>query len=303
MPIAGDASSRHYARLTGPDGATAVLMDSTSETMAARQAFVTMADHLRSIGLSAPRIFWTDESLSLMVIEDLGPVQFASWLDLHPKETALLYDAAIDVIARVQSRPPPPGLVALVPTRAAGMIAPLFEWYADDLNPATTAQITGLLREALSDHAPVADRLSLRDYHAENLIWRADRIGTDRVGLLDFQDAVLAPAEYDLVSLLRDARRDVPNDVQADMEARFARLTARGTGAVAAACAVLGVQRNLRILGIFARLARRDGKARYLALMPRVWRHVVRDLDHPALADLKTAVLRAIPAPLTGADR
>lgn len=299
-PVAGDASTRRYARLTGPDGLGAILMDSSMEPMASRESFRNLAAHLKANGLAAPLVLWADETLGLMVIEDLGPMQFAEWLMLRPQDTRLLYEAAVDVIAKVQSCPAPSGLVALNPTRAAGMIAPLFEWYAPDVDPAQAAAITGRLQDALTSFAPVADTLALRDFHAENLIWRADRAGTDRVGIVDFQDAVLAPPEYDLVSLLRDARRDVPADVQSEMMARFAGLTGRDLTTVTAASAVLGVQRNLRILGIFARLARRDGKNRYLGLIPRVWGHVLRDLEHPGLAALRTLILRAIPDPVPG---
>jgi aminoglycoside/choline kinase family phosphotransferase len=300
-PIAGDASSRRYFRLRAPDGATAIVMDSRSEPTAPRKAFCEIAKHLTGIGLAAPQIYWADADLGLMVIEDLGLFQMAQWLSSRPADTLLLYATAVDVIVRLQSDPPPAGLVALMPTRAAGMIAPLFEWYARAIDPAVAAGITGRLQDALSDHAPVADKLSLRDFHAENLIWRPDRTGLDRIGLLDFQDAVIAPAEYDLVSLLRDARRDVPTEVHTAMTDRFARLTGRNPARVAAAAAVLGVQRNLRILGIFARLAQRDGKQRYLDLMPRVWRHIRSDLDHPALTDLRDLIVNSIPAP-TGAS-
>jgi N-acetylmuramate 1-kinase len=147
------------------------------------------------------------------------------------------------------------------------------------------------MQEALTRLAPVADVLSLRDYHAENLIWRPDRTGLDRVGLLDFQDAFLAPAEYDLVSLLRDARRDVSDPVREALIADFAAATGREAEGVGAAVAALGVQRNLRILGIFSRLARRDGKARYLGLLPRVLTQLRADLAHDGLTELRSAVL------------
>ena len=153
------------------------------------------------------------------------------------------------------------------------------------------------MERALLRHAPDAKSLALRDYHAENLIWRPERHGLDRVGLLDYQDAVLAPAEYDLVSLLRDARRDVAEPVAIAMTQRFARQSGKDLAAVQAAMACLGVQRNLRIMGIFARQARRDGKTRYLSLMPRVWGHIQRDLQHPALSELARMIATCVRAP------
>ena len=297
MPLTGDASVRRYARLAGPDGTTAILMDATSDTDAAFAAFQSVAAHLIRIGLAAPRILWSDPGKRLMVIQDLGPLQVAEWLTHHPDDATAVYSAAIDVLIRVQSHPAPDGLTALVPTRAAGMIAPLFDWYLNDPDARLTAQITGLLQDALTAHAPRADCLALRDFHAENLIWRGDLHGLDRVGLLDFQDAVLAPPEYDLISLLQDARRDLVPDLQIAMLERYAAAAGRDPEMVRTAAAVLGLQRNLRILGIFARLSRQDGKTRYLDLIPRVWGHVVEDLSHPALTEMRPLILGAVPPP------
>ncbi|MEJ6477645.1 MAG: phosphotransferase, partial [Octadecabacter sp.] len=114
---------------------------------------------------------------------------------------------------------------------------------------------------------------------------------------LDFQDALLAPPAYDLVSLLRDARRDISPQLRANTRDYFARQTGMEPTALGQACAVLGVQRNLRILGIFARLAQRDGKRRYIDLIPRVWAHLMDDLDHPDLKDLREIILRVLPEP------
>ena len=292
--LAGDASGRRYERLTSPDGRTAILMDARGEP-ASLLPFLWIGAHLRSIGLCAPEVLAQDAGLVLL--EDLGPWHMAAWLGQHPKESELLCDVAIDVLIHLQAAPPPEGLVALTPTRAAGMIAPLWEHYAPGTDPRAAAEITGRLREALESHAPDAPVLALRDYHAENLVWRPGRTGTDRMGLLDFQDAVLAPPEYDLASLLRDARRDTDAALRATMIRRFADRTGRDEARVAAAAAILGLQRNLRILGVFARLAGEKGKPGYLRLLPRVWNHVQGDLAHPALRQLEPLVRAAVPAP------
>lgn len=289
-PLAGDASSRRYLRLTGPDRATAILM----QTPEPPDGFVQIGAHLSSIGLCPPQVLWQDRAAGLLLIEDLGPCHFAQWLTLHPGDEAALYRAAVEVLAVVQRHPAPPGLPALTPAHAAAMIAPLTDWYAPGVDP---VPLIAALEQALTHHAPLANCLSLRDFHAENLIWRPERTGTDRVGLLDFQDAVLAPAEYDLVSLLRDARRDVADKVCEAMIGHFARLTGRDPAQTRAALACLGVQRNLRIIGIFARLAKRDGKSRYLDLLPRVWAHLQRDLSHPAMAEMQGLVLARILPP------
>ena len=292
--LAGDASGRRYERLTAPDGRTAILMDTRAEP-ASLAPFLRIGAHLRTLGLRAPEVLAQGEGL--LLLEDLGPTHMAAWLALRPGEAPLLYGAAIDLLARLQPAPPPEGLVALTPIRAAGMIGPLFEHYAPETDARLAAELTGRLRDALEAHAPEATVLSLRDYHAENLVWRPEREGTDRLGLLDFQDAVLAPPEYDLASLLRDARRDTDAELRQAMTRRFADLTGRSEARVAAAAAVLGLQRNLRILGIFARLARERGKPGYLALLPRVWAHVEGDLAHPSLGQLVSPVRAAVPPP------
>lgn len=297
QPMAGDASDRRFARLTGPDGATAILMDGGPGGADACTRFIAIARHLAEGGLAAPAIHLADPAAGLAVVGDLGPATFADWLQTRPQDSVLLYGAAVEVLAALTRLPPPDGLDRLDPLRGAAMIAPLFDWYAPGADPRGRALVTGRLQEALMALAPEPGTLSLRDFHAGNLIWRPDRRGTDRVGLLDFQDAHLAPAEYDLASLLRDARRDVEPSLRVAMTDRFARLTGRPVEAVLAASAVLGVQRNLRILGIFARLARRDGKPRYLDFMPRVWRLIRDDLAHPGLGPLAEAVLAHVPAP------
>ncbi|MGR3465311.1 aminoglycoside phosphotransferase family protein [Limimaricola sp.] len=280
--LAGDASARRYERLTGPGGESLILMICPEDGLDALEAFVAIARHLTGIGLCAPRIRALDRAAGLAVIEDLGHEQVAQRAETHAGDTEP-YAAAIDVLARLQAAPPPDGLARLTPEVGADMIAPLGEWYAPDLD---LTALQAALRAVLERHAPAPSVLALRDFHAENLIWRPDHAGTDRIGLLDFQDALLAPPEYDLVSLLRDARRDVSDDLRIAMISRFATATGRNPARVEAACAALGVQRNLRILGIFARLARRDGKTRYLALMPRVRGQIAADLHHPALASL-----------------
>jgi hypothetical protein len=291
-PLAGDASGRRYERLLAPDGRTAILMDARAEP-ASLAPFLRIGAHLRGLGLRAPAVLAEGEGF--LLLEDLGRGTMAAWLADRPEEAEALYGLAVEVLVRVQGAPPPGGLVALNPVRAAGMIAPFFEHYVPGTDPRLAADLSGRLCQALGDHAPDATMLALRDYHAENLVWRPEQEGTDRLGLLDFQDAVLAPPEYDLASLLRDARRDTDDALRAAMIRHFAELTGRGEDRVAAATAVLGLQRNLRILGIFARLARTAGKTGYLRLLPRVRAHVEGDLRHPALRKVAEAVRAVLP--------
>ncbi len=296
--LAGDASDRSYDRLHGPEG-SAVLMDAPPGRGDDPADFIAMADHLRSIGLSAPAILARDLPNGFLLIEDLGDALFARLVEADPGREAALYAAATDVLAHLQARPAPPGLPDLVAADWAGAACFAPDWYAHAATgqrPDNTA-FRAALTAALRDHADGPRVLILRDYHAENLLWLPDRLGVARVGLLDFQLGQMGQPGYDLVSLLQDARRDVSPATEAAMIARFADARGLPQAEFAASYAVLGAQRALRILGIFARLCLVAGKARYLAMIPRVWDQLQRNLGHPALADLAPVCAEILPAP------
>ncbi|QQA42759.1 aminoglycoside phosphotransferase family protein [Pelagovum pacificum] len=288
-PLPHDASRRRYERLTSGERSR-ILMDAPPETGEDTRPFLAIGRHLRSIGLSAPALIHAETSTGVLILEDLGHVLFADHLQVWPGEEEMLYLAAADVLAKVQSAPPPDGLLQLTPESAAQMLEPLFDWHVT-LDPRNRAAIETEIAAALDRHAGPPDELSLRDFHAENLVWRPRLDGDAKVGLLDFQDAFLAPAAYDLASLLDDARRDVEDETKDAVLTRFAERTGRDRATLDRALAVLSVQRNLRILGIFARLVRRDRKPKYLAFVPRVRAHLCRRLEDPALADLSRLCL------------
>jgi len=206
------------------------------------------------------------------------------------------------MLAALAARRAPAFLPRPGPAVLAGAVAPLFDWYcAGAGRPADAtarAAIVAPLEAALAVAAvPARPVPVLRDCHAGNLIWLPARAGPARIGLLDFQDAFAGHPAYDLVSLLDDARRDLPAGLEDDMIARHLAVTGAAPGPFRAAYAALGAQRALRILGIFARLARRDGKAAYLAHLPRVWAGLWRALSHPDLAPLARAADRQLPPP------
>ncbi len=289
--IAGDASARRYLRLShGID--SAILMDAPPETGEDSQPFVRLAQLLNQRGLSAPEILLHDADTGLLLLSDLGEADYAQWLTHRAGDQSNLYKAAADVLTHLQNIDPPAGLIQMTPEVGADMVTIVGEHYTRS----SASDLKQEMRQALATYAPEPTTLALRDFHAENLIWRPERLGLDRVGLLDFQDAFMAPAGYDLASLLRDARRDVPPNVAEEITAYFIKQTRAKTG-FRTQLACLGVQRNLRILGVFARLASVMGKTRYLSFMPRVWANVMLDLEDPALADLKQAVLDTLPAP------
>ena len=311
-PLAGDASNRRYERLAnGPGGRHAVLMDAPAERGEDISVFLAFTGLLRDRGFSAPEVFEADIAAGFAIIEDLGDALYARVAAASPNIEATLYETAVDLLAAMHAAPPPTqaegsgASVAIQPydgavLRREARLA--LDWWRRAATGETPGD--GLLAEydALIDAAcadVVGDRsaLVLRDYHAENLLWLPDRKGHRRVGLLDYQDALLGSPAYDLVSLLEDARRDTSDDLQAAMLDRYVATTGVDDRAFRAAYAALGAQRNLKIIGIFARLHLRDGKPAYLDLIPRVWAHLQRDLAHPALAPLADFVARNIPAP------
>jgi len=296
VPLAGDASARRYERLfQQKTQLTAVLMDAPPDLGEDVRPFVRIAGVLRDAGFSAPQILAQDDARGFLLLEDFGDTVFARMIKADPGREASLYAAAVDVLGALHRIVPPQGVVAFTPAVMAEQAGLVYDCYAGTSvgKDGFCAEIETVLAEVLIGD-PV---LILRDYHAENLIWLDDRQGAARVGLLDFQDAMAGPVGYDLVSLLYDARRDVPGELARAMIARFAAEVGLDLGRFSACCAVLTAQRNLRILGVFARLAHARGKPGYVDLIPRVWAHLMRSLEHPVLADLALRVHADLPVP------
>ncbi|HHL22706.1 MAG TPA: aminoglycoside phosphotransferase [Aliiroseovarius sp.] len=299
-PLAGDASARRYLRLKRPgSGAGAVLMDAPPDARAATEAFVRIGRHLGAIGLSPPAIFHAEPARGLLLLEDLGDALFTREVARGPSREAEMYLTAADLLIELQGAPLPDGIPALGAAELAAMTSLTWDWYpgADAAHrPAILAGLTALLDE-VSSARPV---LALRDFHAGNLIWLPRRRGVQRVGLLDFQDAFAGHPAYDLVSLLRDARRDVALPLAARIMRHFIARSGMRAEEFTRAASVLAVQRNLRILGVFCRLARQGGKPAYVDLIPRVWQHLQRDLDHAAFAGLSDRLRASLPPPSPG---
>jgi aminoglycoside/choline kinase family phosphotransferase len=274
--------------------------------------FVAMAHALRGRGFSAPAIFAADRESGLLVIEDLGEELFVEGDPPAPIEAR--YAAATDLLAELHSDTPP----AVVPVESGvdyqlpyyDMEAFLIEvellvdWYLPKLG----VKINDIKRNAFRSHwqeqlLPLTSGVQtwvLRDFHSPNLLWLPEREGVARVGLLDFQDAMMGPAAYDLASLLQDARVDVPEMMEIALLSRYVRAR-MGKGPFEASdfargYATLAAQRASKILGIFARLERRDHKPQYLRHMPRVWNYLQRSLAHPDLAPLAAWYRANVPA-------
>ena len=299
-PLAADASFRRYWRIER-NGAGAVLMDAPPDKEDVRP-FVAIARHLSAHRFSAPAVLACAESAGLVLLEDLGDRKFTPLLAAG-HDPIELYDAAVDLLIALRRAPLPTRLPLYDEDRLLAEARLLIDWYLPAVTGRATAEATAAAfvdgwRQTLAPVAAVHDTLVLRDYHADNLMWLAERAGSARVGLLDFQDAVAGHPAYDLVSLLEDARRDVAPALAERMIARY--LAASGDDPVGfrAASALLGAQRNTKIVGIFTRLFRRDGKLVYLDLIPRVFAYLERDLSHPALAPVAAWYDGAVPPAL-----
>ncbi len=302
-PLAGDASNRRYERLTDPaSGRTAVLMDAPPDQNEDIAAFVRMAKYLRSIGLSAPEIYAEDCQYGFLLLEDLGDDLFARVLKREPGLERTLYEAATDVLVHLHSAPLP-SLESYDPALMTEYSALSFTKYAQgilghhdaDARRRFESRFADILHQETGGTRVVVQR----DYHAENLIWLPDRDGLARVGLLDFQSAMLGHPAYDLMSLLQDVRRSVPAGIEMRMINRYIEVTGVDSHDFRTAYSVLGAQRNLRILGGFARLATDYGKPHYVDLIPAVWAHLMRDLEHPALLPIAELIRSALPEPTT----
>lgn len=303
-PLAGDASNRKYLRLKHSDGRIAVLMDAPTALGEDVRPFVFIARHLSGLGLSAPQIYAEDTANGFLLLEDLGDALFARVIAQDAAMERPLYEAATDALLHLHKSPPPEGLAPYTPRYMTQMAALAYCFYlggGSDLSPQEVskraAAFADLFEPLLQSGAAEASVLIQRDYHAENVLWLPEREGAAKVGLLDFQDALAGHPAYDLVSMLQDARRDVPVLIERQMIARYISASGCEAAGFEAAYHLLGAQRNLRILGVFGRLCMRDGKAHYIDLIPRVWGYLMRDLDHPALAPVAEILRRDLPAP------
>lgn len=300
-PLPGDASFRRYFRLVDHAGETAMLMHAPPphEDPA---PFLHVAHWLNAHAMRAPAILAEDACAGWVLIEDFGNDRMRDWLDLHPADEHAAYEAAVDALAALHRMPPGPfpAYDMAVYAREAAL---LIEWYCPAQGLEVDAEgYAGAWEEAL---APLIARQSpgvtvLRDYHAENIMLLGGRAGAPQ-GLIDFQDALVGHPAYDLVSLLQDARRDVSEELEAAMLAHYCAAASTSGDNFRADYALLGAQRNSKIVGIFTRLNARDGKPKYLAMIPRVWAALERDLTHPALAPVARWFDANIPGDLRAA--
>ncbi|WP_298668053.1 phosphotransferase [uncultured Sphingomonas sp.] len=292
-PLAGDASFRRYFRVT--DGARrSVLMDAPPPHEDPRP-FIAIARWLIERGFAAPAIHAADEAAGLVLIEDFGDDRMREAIESDPDAAMRLYAAAIDLLIELRGHDAMAGLRPYDFAELQREAALLVEWYCPAIGlDVDVAGYQAAWNAVLARAIPERPVTVLRDYHVENLM-----LIPAGLGLLDFQDALAGHAAYDLVSLLQDARRDVDPAIEEAMLARYRAQTGEGE-AFLDAYHVLGAQRNAKIVGIFTRLWKRDGKPRYPGLCPRVWAYLERDLTYPALAPVAAWFDANIPPELRG---
>ena len=299
-PLAGDASLRRYERLFNEaTGRHAIVMDAPPEKGEDVRPFLKVAAYLRDNGLAAPEIYDADKDAGFLVLEDFGHDLFDVVCDASPDKEHDLYAAAVDVLVVLAQAPALDGAQDYHP-KMLDLALSSFKWYAE---PATGHDLSDARDACAAALSPLIDSLGvgkvtiLRDFHAQNLLWLPNRAAPQNVGLLDFQDAMLGHSAYDLMSLTTDARRDVSPDIQKMCVDRFVAQLSLDPVQFARDAAICSVQRNLRILMIFARMSLYFKKPHYVDLIPRVWGHLMTDLAHPDLTPVAEVITSSIPAP------
>ena len=335
FPLGQDASTRRYERLVRADGQTALLMDAplvedapcppdadeatrlamgwnaATRLAASRvEAYVALAGELRARGLSAPDVYAHDRETGLALIEDFGTArEFARLIERGAADEVALYEAAAETLARLHAGPPPAAAhghgeawpILAFDRLALATNADLFIEWIPHLDPRSRVDEAAwsrwrAARDALIDQAMDFPRaFTLRDYHAENLIWLPEREAVARVGLLDFQDAVIGWEAWDLAMLTQDARRPVSEAAREAALSRYVDLSGVRRADLDARLAVIGALNALRIAGVFARLVVRDDKPRYRAFLPRQMSILAGNLAHPAAADMAALVRDVAP--------
>jgi tRNA threonylcarbamoyl adenosine modification protein YjeE len=301
--LAGDASFRRYWRII--DGARhAVLMDAPPDKLDLGP-FLAIDAHLRGLGYSSPELFAADRDVGLALLEDLGDATLGARLAAGD-DPFMLYGLAIDWLIDLHRRGAaalPPGLPDYDDARLLEEVERFVLWYVPGVRGAAASEsarrdFAAIWQSLLPVARAVPATLVYRDFFVENLML-LPRPGLAALGLLDFQDAVVGPITYDLASLLEDARRDLATDLIAAMRARYLdAFPALDRDAFAASWAAMAAHRHVKCLGLFVRLAKRDGKPGYLRHVPRLWRLLGGALAHPALGELARWLDTEVPAAL-----
>ena len=296
IKIPGDASFRHYEKIiAGKD--SYILMDSPPDKEDVKP-FIKIDEILLDLELSAPKIFEQDVENGFLLLENFGDKKFNKLFNENPEREEELYKLAIDALDKIYDQRKILKNYDILPYTREKLLAEamlFIDWYMvlfhrieGDKKDRLAQKYTNIINNVLDKLKLPNDVMVLRDYHADNLMLLEDRTNAQKVGLLDFQDALLGNVAYDVVSLLEDARRDVPKNIQTKMIDYFVEKSGiKNKADFVNDYNILGAQRNLKIIGIFSRLKVRDKKEVYIPLIPRVKNYLMQDLEHESLKELK----------------
>jgi hypothetical protein len=291
--LPADASFRKYFRIS-TGNATNILMDAAPGKENVKP-FIAVAEYLSKHEFSVPQIIAQDTKNGFLLLEDFGSDKFTTLLAQPDQELEqTLYKNAVDVLLALQKVPPADGLIPYYSDNLFLEEVNLFlEYYIavvqnEPISKKLREEFEIIWQHLLQYAHFIPETIVLRDYHADNLMWLPERDGIQQVGILDFQDAVIGSPVYDVVSLIEDARRDVSPEIAQQMINRYLEgRTDISRKNFLAVYSILAAQRNLKIIGLFARKATRDKNPSYLKLLPRVWGYIEKDLKHPLLLPLK----------------
>lgn len=287
-PLKSDCSTRRYYRIFSDLGSH-ILMDSSEDPSIT--AFISMGNILKKYNLKSPQIFATDLQAGYLLIEDFGNYSLTKYLQSNLAEEEKLYRSCTKVLIEIAQASAPDHQIPNYDIKLLNNELEVFcHWYLKQrVDPKTFTkahveliEIFGNLFKSLSLLPQV---LTLRDFMADNIMVIENEVGLNKIGLIDFQDAAIGACVYDLVSLLEDARRDVSSRVTEKCKSMFRKSLKLPPDHFESGYAILGLQRNLKIVGIFHRMNLRDNKPSYLGYLPRVWKHILNalsnDIAHP----------------------
>lgn len=300
QPVGEDSAFRRYFRLTRADGTTVLLMEAVPDGNAmatpghSLMDFVRLSAYLRNLGIAAPAVYESDDANGYLLLEDFGDTSFKAAQERGIAGRDDLYGLATDVLSWVRRNSNasdidlPDYYASHVHTGRRRVV----DWYMPAIRGTVNAD--GLAENYLAVWDKIESALPgvpygflHIDYHFENLMWVGARAGLARCGVLDFQGAMMGPIPYDLANLLEDARVDVPADLRATMMQRYcSTMTAEERDVFTAWYRILATQFHCRVIGQFIRLAVRDGKPRYMAMIPRVAGYIREGLKDPVLHPL-----------------
>ena len=300
-----DASNRKYFRLSNND-TSYILMDAPPKQENMPQ-FIHVNEILTGINLSAPEILYSDTENGFLVSQDFGNNTYKELLDDKKEENIhldekKLYERAIDSLAHLQQNCSKPSLPNFSERKFIDETMVFIDWYVDVLNgsrvsPSMTNKYREILSHLFNQVKNFQNVMVLRDFHSQNIFWLEDEIGIKKVGLIDFQDAVIGSPIYDIVSLLQDARRDVSEEIVTSSISRYIKSFPNYSRKdIMMVYSILGLQRNLRIIGLFTKLAMKNKNTNYLSLLPRVWKFVHYNLKHPILLPMRNWLEEVIPS-------